>query len=79
MSNTMVITATTVGRSACMPSYETRKPAEKGDIPNHLLTTILFLKKDLKPNEKIVITDGIINIVEKSLLNKLFEKIKSWL
>ena len=78
MSNVMVITATTVGRSTCMPSYETRKPTEKGDIPNHLLATILFLKKDLKPNEKIVIKNGIINVIEKSMLDRFIDKIKSW-
>ncbi|CAG0947119.1 hypothetical protein ANRL1_03696 [Anaerolineae bacterium] len=70
----ITITATTLGRAQHIPGYHQREYMDEGDIPNHIAATLAFIRKDLKPGEKIIVQDRKLYIVEKTA----FDRFKDW-
>lgn len=66
----ITITATTIGRAQYNPGYTQREYMDKGDIPNHIAAMLAFVRQDLKPNEKVIVREGKLYIVEKSVFDK---------
>lgn len=69
----ITITATTLGRAKYNPDYYQREYLEVGDIPNHIAAILAFIREDLKPNEKIVVKNRKIYVVEKTTLDKFVD------
>ena len=67
----ITITATTLGRSQYNPGYHQREYMDKGDIPSHLAAILACVRRDLKPNQKVIVQDGMLYVVEKSVFDKL--------
>lgn len=79
MSKTPItISATTLGRAQHIPGYHQRQYMDEGDIPNHIAATLAFIRKDLKPNEKVIVQDRKIYIVEKTALDRLRDRLAGW-
>jgi hypothetical protein len=75
---TITITATTLGRAQYNPDYHQREYMDKGDIPNHMAAMLAFVRQDLKTNEKVVVHEGKLFIVEKSAFDKLVDRVTGW-
>src|SRR3972149_45126 len=69
----ITISATTPGRARYMPGYHQREYADDGDIPNHIAATLAFIRDDLKPNEKVVVQDRLLHIVEKTAFDRFVD------
>jgi len=69
----ITITATTPGRAMYNPDYYKREYMEEGDIPNHVAAILAFIRQDLKPNEKVVVRDGTLRIVEKTAFDRFID------
>lgn len=70
---TITITATTLGRAQYNPDYYKREYMDKGDIPNHVAAVLAFVRQDLKPNEKVVVMDGMLRVVEKTAFDRFID------
>lgn len=55
---------------------ETRNCSIKGTIQNSMITTLFSLRKNLNPNEKIIVRNNVFYVVQKSYIDELVEKIK---
>lgn len=69
----ITISATTLGRAQHNPDYHQREYLDAGDIPNHVAATLAFIRKDLKPNEKIIVQNRKLYIVEKTAFDRFVE------
>lgn len=47
--------------------------SNKDDIPGHIAIALIFARKELGKNEKIIVSKGIIKIVDKTLLDRAFD------
>lgn len=57
-------------------NYEIRNCSIKGTVPNSMITTLFSLRKNLNPNEKIIVRNDMFYVVQKSYIDELVEKIK---
>ncbi len=69
----IIISATTPGRAQYIPDYHQREYADEGDIPNHIAATLAFIREELKPNEKVVVHDRKLYIVEKTSFDRFVD------
>ena len=69
----ITISATTPGRAQYMPGYHQREYADGGDIPNHIAATLAFIREELKPNEKVIVQDHLLYIVEKTSFDRFVD------
>lgn len=69
----ITITATTLGRASYNPDYSRREYMDRGDIPNHVAAILAFIRQDLKPNEKVIVMDGMLRVVEKTAFDRFID------
>jgi hypothetical protein len=46
---------------------------DEGDIPNHVAAMLAFIRQDLKPNEKVIVQEGKLYVIEKTAFDKLVD------
>lgn len=68
------ISATTLGRAQYVPGYHQREYWDEGDIPNHIAATLAFIRDELKPNEKVIVQDHKLYVVEKTAFDRFVDR-----